>query len=132
MLRQSILETDGVREELAFHQGGTGGRNFELLVVASCCSVGRNELIVRDVNQLVGNVVHHGNSGNLSTELKRVLTQILEHGGDAALPGIVIHYIPCCTPLNGFDLVDTLLGRWRPNNWHTVLLAAQRCCNRGL
>ena len=35
-LRQSIPETDGVREELAFHQGGTGGRNFELIVVASC------------------------------------------------------------------------------------------------
>ena len=30
------------------------------------------------------------------------------------VPGIVIHYIPCCTPLNGFDLVNTLLGRWRP------------------
>ena len=115
LLRQSVPET--------WRQGRTDPSSrcmaravetLNSLAISSCCSVGRHELLVKGVNQLVGDTVHHGNSSNLSMVLETVPSQILEHGGDTALSRIVIHYIPCCTPLNGFDLVNTLLSRWRP------------------
>ena len=46
--------------------------------------------------------------------LERVPSQVLEHGGNTAFSGVVIHDISCCIPLDGFNLGNTFLGRWRP------------------
>ena len=58
LLRQYIPQTDGVKEECANHQGGTGSWNIEFPVVASCCPAGWNDVTVRNVDQLVGDTIH--------------------------------------------------------------------------
>ena len=121
MLGQFIPQTDGVGEERAFHQVGAAGWNMKLIDDTSCFGsivswflLLEDELVVRNMYQFVGNAVHHGDLGDSSALFERVPTKCVEHGGNTAFPGVVVHHIPCCPVLDRFNLVNSFLGRWRP------------------